>query len=440
MRHDRDRESGGNLYQYFLKRGLITVLSGMKPLLVFLLFVYRCILVLGDYEWITSDTISKIIDDNSRNNNKKLLKSLVSMEAFKSISNLKCEHSNNCLLNMKSINKDGLMIFIDAPCLDHFAFNYVPKIKNPYIIIVHYAVPWRGKAIMFPHAHTYDVLKAEYYKGNLLSYHGQNLWWHKYDKGFTLRPSFMHCIPCGMIDRNLMNDNIKIKIPSSEVLLDALKIKLEKLNSKKLKENEKKLLFIDVSLLNDHNGNIIRTDHSDSLQNLVKEPEEITDSDSFVQMRITNSKEFLEQVMNHRFTLIPTAKGHDHQLVMDVLLMGGIPVMKRSSISSCYDDTDNQLNLTSTRGSLPMVFVDSWKQVTPKLLEKEWKRISYHPPDYWDTTRLFMDHWSTRISSWNRVFETSPIVDFGNSIESYRFKSHLMLLDEKVGKGKWGKG
>lgn len=62
--------------------------------------------------------------------------------------------------------------------------------------------------------------------------------------------------------------------------------------------------------------------------------------------------------------------------------MGGIPVMRRSGISSCYDDTDNDMNGKS-RGSLPVVILDSWKELTADRLELEWKRITQFPKTHW---------------------------------------------------------
>ena len=79
--------------------------------------------------------------------------------------------------------------------------------------------------------------------------------------------------------------------------------------------------------------------------------------------------------------------------------MGGIPVMRRSSISSCYDDSDNYLNKKNLvkRGSLPVVIVDKWEDVTKERLEKEWERISKVPITQWDWKRLFINHWIERI-------------------------------------------
>ena len=41
----------------------------------------------------------------------------------------------------------------------------------------------------------------------------------------------------------------------------------------------------------------------------------------------------------------------------EIFLMGGIPVIKNSSIASCYDDSDGQVNEAAPRGSLPVVVI-----------------------------------------------------------------------------------
>jgi 3'-phosphoadenosine 5'-phosphosulfate sulfotransferase (PAPS reductase)/FAD synthetase len=71
--------------------------------------------------------------------------------------------------------------------------------------------------------------------------------------------------------------------------------------------------------------------------------------------------------------------------------------MRRSTISSCFDDTDNTLG-KSTRGSLPIVLLDSWQELTKERLEKEWENFKAFPLSHWDWRRVFMHHWLERIN------------------------------------------
>mmetsp|Transcript_102602 Transcript_102602/g.293878 ORF Transcript_102602/g.293878 Transcript_102602/m.293878 type:complete len:296 (+) Transcript_102602:671-1558(+) len=111
----------------------------------------------------------------------------------------------------------------------------------------------------------------------------------------------------------------------------------------------------------------------------------------------------LEAITTHKFVLAPLGHGLDTHRVSEILMMGGIPVMKRSTISSCYDDSDNELTAVGasgtkhTRGSIPSVIVDDWAEVTPSRLEREWDEISRHPKGHWDWQRLFAQQWLDRI-------------------------------------------
>lgn len=87
--------------------------------------------------------------------------------------------------------------------------------------------------------------------------------------------------------------------------------------------------------------------------------------------------------------------------------MGGIPVMRKSTISSCYDDSDNAVPEGSRlprgpRGSLPVVILESWRDLSKDRLKHEWERIQSVPPSQWDWTRMFMKHWIERIGCLNQ--------------------------------------
>lgn len=107
--------------------------------------------------------------------------------------------------------------------------------------------------------------------------------------------------------------------------------------------------------------------------------------------------EWLKAITDHKFVLAPFGHGLDTHRVTEILLMGGIPVMRKSGISSCYDDSDNVSKDGKIRGSLPVVILDSWADLTKGRLEAEWKRISLINDSYWDYKRLFIGHWLERI-------------------------------------------
>jgi hypothetical protein len=107
-------------------------------------------------------------------------------------------------------------------------------------------------------------------------------------------------------------------------------------------------------------------------------------------------QKWLEDISWYRFTACPHGHGLDTHRVSEVLLMGGIPVILKSSITSCYDNSDNKI---IPRGHIPVVIVNSWNDVTPERLENEWNRIIKISPNKWDWNRLFISHWIKRLNS-----------------------------------------
>lgn len=110
--------------------------------------------------------------------------------------------------------------------------------------------------------------------------------------------------------------------------------------------------------------------------------------------------EWLQAIGEHRFVLAPFGHGLDTHRVSEILLMGGIPVMRKSGISSCYDNTDNEIR-GFKRGGIPVVILNSWSELTKERLESEWKNITETPIANWDYRRLFLDHWLQRIGKPN---------------------------------------
>jgi hypothetical protein len=107
---------------------------------------------------------------------------------------------------------------------------------------------------------------------------------------------------------------------------------------------------------------------------------------------------WLEAIPQYRFVLAPLGHGLDTHRLYEILLMGGIPVMRRSSISSCFDDSDNDMGVgLPKRGSLPIVELDRWEDLNSTRLEAEWDRIKKIPLGHWDHTRLLLGHYEARI-------------------------------------------
>jgi hypothetical protein len=166
--------------------------------------------------------------------------------------------------------------------------------------------------------------------------------------------------------------------------------------------------------------------YSPDRQRLMKRIEELAKgpADSvFFEKRTGSHGEWTRGIAEHRFVLAPHGHGLDTHRVAEIIMLGGIPVMKKSSISSCYDDTDNDLRPSTgtkssgnsnedkgkssvvispktngaVRGGIPAVILNSWDELTKERLEKEWERISKVPQEQWDWRRAFLDQWLARI-------------------------------------------
>ena len=112
--------------------------------------------------------------------------------------------------------------------------------------------------------------------------------------------------------------------------------------------------------------------------------------------QFSHHQQWLDAITQHKFVLVPFGNGLDTHRIYEVLIMGGIPVTRWSSISSCYDDSDNVLGNVS-RGSIPIVILDSWMDLSKARLDQEWERIVRTPDEEWDWRRLLAYQWVDRI-------------------------------------------
>jgi len=238
---------------------------------------------------------------------------------------------------------------------------------------------------------TSHILEEEYRRGRLLAHHGQNLWWRNITVG-ELRPAWAHCLPIGIENRQYAIGK------NPQAYVDALREHI--INKKPMTMEERTgrplllVAFYPKSRVPDRMKVLVAIGaySKDGKMPKVENP--------FYNLTDLSHKEWLEAIPLHRFVLAPFGHGLDTHRVSEILLMGGVPVMRRSSISSCYDDSDNSWkvgNATKTRGSLPIVVLDSWSDLTKDRLEQEWKRIVEIPPSKWDWSRLLIDHWISRI-------------------------------------------
>ena len=303
-----------------------------------------------------------------------------------------CEESNRCRIDPEAI-KTGDVIFVQSDFFDFFAKQVTPRIRNPYIVLSHngdLSTPdgQDDAEIALPRYVTSDILAEEYRKGRLLAHHGQNLWW--VNRTFEERPPWLHCLPIGFENRHWsIGRNVK-------AYADALKSFV--INREPLPDSQRPLLliaFYPKSRVPDRHKvlSVLRVFPPKGVEKM---------QNPFYNYTDLNHWEWLEAITHHKFVLAPFGHGLDTHRISEILMMGGVPVMRRSTITSCFDDSDNNF-MNTTRGSLPIVVVDKWEEVTAERLENEWQRIKQMPPSHWDYRRVFVYHWLERIFASNHT-------------------------------------
>jgi len=92
-------------------------------------------------------------------------------------------------------------------------------------------------------------------------------------------------------------------------------------------------------------------------------------------------KDYLREMAQSCFTLSPEGLGPDCYRTWEALLVGSIPVVKRSQLDPLYEE-------------LPVVIVDSWDEVTQEFLEEAYIKIASKK---YDIKRLYADYWTDQI-------------------------------------------
>jgi hypothetical protein len=329
-------------------------------------------------------------------------------DGFRSYCNHICEDHNTCKQITGSV-QSGDSIFIKADFVEFFVNSVLPlfpRFSNfTYLLVTHngdISSPdgqTDAPAIDMPMYIASDKLQKEYENGRLLALHAQNLWWRKELSPGGLKPAYAHCLPIGIENRQWHIGK------NHHFYLDAMK---QFILSKELgKDGSSPSLSSDLDnrplLLISFHAKQYNPDREKALRAMGiidKDNKAVASASSSVWYNYTEGTlshaKWLQAITEHKFIAAPAGHGLDTHRISEILMMGGIPVMKKSSISSCYDDSDNTIH-GNTRGSLPVVIVDRWEDVTKERLEIEWKRIREVPINQWDWNRAFIYHWIERI-------------------------------------------
>jgi len=387
----------------------------MKSILLFLAFGF---LILRNFEashWLSKEVIQGIIDKFEkeeeqrshivfRGHDRRSSSPFISGNGFRANTSHHCDESNACRLHPEAIT-NGDCVFVKTDFFEFFVKDVSNRVTGSYKIISHNgdlsAPDGQDDAprIGMPKYVASSIMAQEFQAGRLIAHHGQNLWW--VNKTMTDRPKFSHCLPIGLenrqysIGKNLtvyieaLRQNIVQASPLTSVEMDNLPMLL--------------VAFYPKSRVPDRKNVLTKLYHSQSKM----DPATGLPAGKWYNETDLDHEGWLNSVGQHKFVLAPFGHGLDTHRITEILLMGGIPVMRRSTISSCYDDSDNVyternpvtgMTRTHTRGSLPIVILDSWDDLTKDRLDKEWTRLSpLLRTNQWDWHRLFLDQWLDRI-------------------------------------------
>ncbi len=104
-------------------------------------------------------------------------------------------------------------------------------------------------------------------------------------------------------------------------------------------------------------------------------------------------RNFLEMIHSHKFVFAPRGNGIDTHRMWEALYLRTIPIVKRTEGLSQFED-------------LPILFVDSWQDISPQWLEKKYEEFmsAKYPLD-----KITLRHWCREIAEASRVEDNSQL-------------------------------
>lgn len=354
------------------------------------------------YDWLSPEVGQHIINlfesreanrTQVRGTDRRSSSPFISGDGFRDICQHICDESNRCRFSPENV-KDGECIFVKTDFFEFFVRDVTSRIKGKYVIITHNgdlsAPDGQDDAprIGMPKYVVSDILEREFNAGRLIAHHAQNLWWT--NNTHRPRPPFLHCLPIGIEDRQYpMGKHVHRYIPA------LMRNVVNRPNrNMSIEEASKKPLILIAFYPKSRIPDRQKVLHLIGAIPPKGQPKPVN---PFYNETDLSHDEWLDAIVHHRFVLAPFGHGLDTHRLYEIFLMGGIPVTRRSTITSCYDDSDNVVNGLTRGKSLPIVILDSWKDLTKERLEMEWQRIVQIPKTSWDWKRLIIDQWFDRI-------------------------------------------
>ena len=261
----------------------------------------------------------------------------ISGDTFRSIANIIIDELR-IPVDPSSI-QDGDIIFLKTEMLNFFFTQVHPQISNHYLLITHnsdFSSPGN-------YAHMLDNPKL--------------IAWFAVNPDLTSHPK-LFAIPIGLTNRYL---------PAGDIHT------LNSLLTHILTINKNILLYVNFS-------------HTNKDRVAIKQ--------LFIDKPFCHHSEnkswasYLTDMAQSKFVLSPNGNGLDCHRTWEILLMGSIPVVKKSSLDSLYED-------------LPVLIVNNWQEVTEELLTQKYPEIIQKT---YNRKKLYAAYWLDKIKNYQEAF------------------------------------
>jgi len=168
--------------------------------------------------------------------------------------------------------------------------------------------------------------------------------------------------------------------------LESIPIGIE--NDRWLKKVDKKAIMLSQLRKNKYYYNLVYMNHNISTNpikrlNLYHQFENASWVTSERGKNGNDFAHYISQIYNHQFMICPEGNGMDTHRMWECLYMGCIPIVKRNTNITFYED-------------LPICVVDDWDEVTKPFLLREFEKISNMK---WDKEKLTQKYWNNKIKN-----------------------------------------
>jgi len=262
----------------------------------------------------------------------------ISGDTFREYSDHTYDELNRSLYPKKLKDvKDGDIIFVKTDYLNTFFKIIHKKINSKYILITHNS----------DHAITKKYIKY-LQDDKLLAWFCQNLEIPKEKK--------IHPIPIGIANKCFVHGNV------DEII---------NIQGKLPKNERSTLLYMNFSVdTNYRERSIVSNLFKNKKYCVVELPKEYS--------------AYLNDLSHAKFVLSPSGKGLDCHRTWEALLMGAIPIIKKSTLDPMFEN-------------MPVLIVDDWKVINKRFLEKSYEKMQKRS---FDIEKIYFAYWWSLIESY----------------------------------------